>query len=234
MPANTHRRSRVKRCGRTGATGAAEAVTRVGGERRRTGASRGGRRRSRSRRASCHSAARGCVSARAAQGGLSGPRAGCAGRRGVPSAGRSAERGREGCAGRRVRRGKERAGRTVQSGLVVRRYSRAKGTAQHRGVRQPELLRAGYQGRISGYQAIWQGMRAYRAAAGRAEAEAAPSQEEAQSDHVTCRSPLFPARKSGGRRGRRCAAGVWAPDRGCAGAKGQRARRRATTALSTC
>ena len=147
----------------------------------------------------------------------------------MPSAGRSAERGREGCTGRRVRRGKERAGRTVQSGLVVRRYSRAKGTAQHRGVRQPELLRAGYQGRISGYQAIWQGMRAYRAAAGRAEAEAAPSQEEAQSDHVTCRSPLFPARKGRGRRGRRCAAGVWAPDRGCAGAKGQRARRRATT-----
>ena len=112
-----HRRSRVKR---RSATGAAEAVTRVGGERRRTGSSRsrGGRRRSRSSRASCHSAAQGCVSARAAQGGLSGPRAGCAGRRGVPSAMRSAERGREGCAGRRIMRGKERAGRTVQSRLL--------------------------------------------------------------------------------------------------------------------
>ena len=89
------------------------------------------------------------------------------------------------------------------------------------GVCVSQRLRAGYQGRVSGYQAIWQGMRAYRAAAP-SQAEAAPSQEEGQSDHVICQSPLFPARKSGGRRGRCWVAGVWAPERGCAGATPER------------
>lgn len=94
-----------------------------------------------------------------------------------------------------------------------------KGHSAAQGVRLSELLRAGYQGRVSGYQAIWQGMRSYRAAAGRAQAEAAPSQEEGQSDHVICQSPLFPARQK--RREARSAlrCGCVGSDSGWAGAR---------------